>query len=104
MDISFSVKGHPVPQGSMRAVPGTDKVRHNQGAALAMWRADIRYAAERAHESDGFVHGPVTMALTFRFKRPKAHYRMNPQGQMFVRPEHEKRLPIGAPDIDKLIR
>lgn len=101
MEIEFSVNGRPVPQGSMTAVRAGNYVtmRHQQGGALAVWRASIRLACgDITPDRD-----PYSLALNFRLKRPKAHLGLS-MGKVYVKPQYEREVPHSTPDLDKLIR
>lgn len=83
--IDFFVEGQPVPQGSMRVFNGN--VVHTRGAALAVWRSAIAIAARKAGAVP--VDGPIALALTFTYNKPKTV---------------KRDLPSIAPDLDKQIR
>lgn len=84
--IKFSVDGVPVPQGSMKHI-GQGRMIHARSKELALWRASIALAADRAECK---IHsGPIKVKAVFRLKRPKTVKRL---------------FPIVAPDLDKLIR
>lgn len=105
MRLEFVVDGRPVPQGSMTAVYnkklGVSRVRHAQGAALAMWRALIR---ETAREAGAEVSAfPISIRIVFGMKRPKGHYTLRRGGYVVKQSALDTR-PAVAPDIDKLLR
>ena len=101
MWIEWSVQGKPVPQGSMTAVKAGNYVtmRHQQGGALAVWRAAIRLQIGDMEPT----HDPVALALNFRLKRPKAHLGLA-HGKVFVKPAYVNDVPHSTPDLDKLVR
>lgn len=65
----FAVRKGGTPTGRVTMVESSKKVRP--------WRQDVKAAAERAAAADGWARhdGPVSVRLTFRFPRPKSHYR-----------------------------
>lgn len=99
--IEFHVQGRPVPQGSMTAVRAGNYVtmRHQQGGALAVWRAAIRLQLEGVEPT----RNPVELVLLFRLKRPKAHLGLS-GGKVYVKPQFLYEVPHSTPDLDKLIR
>lgn len=107
-DLSFEVRGLPVPQGSVRAfVRGGRAVVVGVKAPLAAWRGAVATEARDVMtEADAApLQGPVAVHLWFRLPRPRSHYL--PAGK--TRPEPELRLDApdyvqSAPDIDKLVR
>jgi crossover junction endodeoxyribonuclease RusA len=90
-DLTFTVDGVPVPQGSMRAflVKGRPVVTHGGRADLGTWRQAIAARARAAGAVP--VAGPVSIGLTFTLPRPAS------------RPKRD-RHPDRKPDLDKLIR
>ena len=101
MPIEFSVMGKPVPQGSMTAVKAGNYVtmRHQQGGALAVWRAAIRLQLEGVEPTNE----PISLALNFRLKRPNAHFGLS-GGRKYVKPQFVDAVPHSTPDLDKLVR
>ena len=83
--ITFSVKGLPIPQGSMKVING--HMIHSQGSALTGWRSQIGYAARAAGAKPHLE--AVHIEMIFTMPRPKT----------VTRPE-----PSVAPDLDKLVR
>ncbi len=107
-DLSFDVRGLPLPQGSVRAfVRGGRAVVVGVRQSLADWRSAVAGEARGVMtEADAApLAGPVVVHLWFRLPRPRSHYL--PAGRR--RPEPELRIDAPdyvatAPDIDKLIR
>lgn len=90
-EVSFSVKGTPVPQGSMRAfvVKGRAVLTSTSGNKLKVWRNAIRETARPLFPSPHL--GPVHLSVVFLMPRPKTL----PKKIL----HHIKR-----PDSDKLLR
>ena len=83
--ITFSVKGLPIPQGSMKVING--HMIHSQGSVLTGWRSQIGFAARAAGAKPHLE--AVHIEMIFTMPRPKT----------VTRPE-----PSVAPDLDKLVR
>ena len=83
--VTFFVKGVPVPQGS-KNVSRWGNVYDANHATLKPWRAQI---AKRASETERYFTGPVSVQVEFVLPRPKT----------VTRPH-----PIVKPDLDKLLR
>jgi crossover junction endodeoxyribonuclease RusA len=83
--ITFSVKGLPIPQGSMKVING--HMIHSQGSTLTGWRSQIGFAARAAGAKPHLE--AVHIEMVFTMPRPKT----------VTRPE-----PSVAPDLDKLVR
>lgn len=91
--ITFTVTGHPEPQGSMRAFMRKGArypVVTSDNPSLKQWRHLVAYTAQQ-HATKGPLAGGVYVMLTFSLQRPKSLPKS-------VR-EHLKK-----PDIDKLAR
>lgn len=72
----FTVHGIPGAQGSKRHVG--NGIMRESSAKVAPWRSDVKAAAEQAHlASDEWDRATdaVGIQITFRFARPKSHYR-----------------------------
>jgi crossover junction endodeoxyribonuclease RusA len=75
----FNVNGTPGAQGSKRHVGHGVMVESSK--KVKPWRSDVKAAAE--HATGAVAHfdpwtpfdGPVHATITFRFPRPKGHYR-----------------------------
>lgn len=104
--LTFTVRGTPVPQGSVRAfVRGDRAVVNSTTARLDDWRHAIATEARDAMSSAPLMEGPLTVSLWFTFARPASHYL--PANSR--RPVRTLRLDAPeyvttAPDIDKLER
>lgn len=83
--ITFTVKGLPIPQGSMKVING--HMIHSQGSTLTGWRSQVGYAAREAGAKPHLE--AVHIEMVFTMPRPKT----------VTRPE-----PSVAPDLDKLVR
>jgi Holliday junction resolvase RusA-like endonuclease len=102
---SFSVDGVPAPQGSKTIGKGKRGpfVREDNPATMP-WRQAIAFAAREAMDDLGLppLTDPVLLEISFRFPRPKSHYRTG---------KHAGELKPSAPawcatqpDLDKLVR
>jgi Holliday junction resolvase RusA-like endonuclease len=102
--VAFQVDGLPAAQGSKtvgRSNAGQLFVRE-ASRALAPWRLAIALAARQAMNGTDPFTGPLLLVATFRFPRPKAHYRTGRHaGELkLTAPE----LCATRPDLDKLLR
>lgn len=103
--IAAFVPGVPRPQGSKRPF------RNQHSGKIAMvesskhvktWRDDIRGALlDRLPAAAPFTC-PVSVRLVFTMPRPKGHYRTGRNAHLLR--DTAPPLPIGKPDVDKLIR
>lgn len=98
MDISFSVNGDPIPQGSKTAFVrgGKAVIVDGKGAGIKKhkdWRAAVKSAAETAQAEETWTtwDGPAEVHLWFYMAKPKS----KPIWKVY---------PDTKPDIDKLIR
>jgi crossover junction endodeoxyribonuclease RusA len=89
--LEFSVRGVPVPQGSMQAFRQGDRavLVHSGGAKLRNWRAAVSEAAEMV-KGTMRLEGPVRVEILFR---------MPDVASDRFRTRHATR-----PDVDKLAR
>jgi Holliday junction resolvase RusA-like endonuclease len=101
MNVSFTVRGVPVPQGSKRALvhrsTGRAVVIEQGGQRHKDWRADVKAAAAEAMElSQGqpfeLLTGPVGVSICFTVPKPKSA------------PKTRRTWPDKRPDLDKLVR
>lgn len=106
-DLEVTVPGTAVPQGSKRIVRGNRMIEANRD--LRPWRACVAShviaAIVRTERQTGHrfpLAGPVDLAVTFNFPRPKAHYRTGRFSEALraVAPTY---MQVG-PDLDKLVR
>jgi Holliday junction resolvase RusA-like endonuclease len=92
-DVLFVVRGKPVPQGSLRALPGkgraVGRIVMPQSPELIAWRSIVAFSARRAWRRPPVRDEPVAIALDFYLHRPASTKRAYP---------HAK------PDADKLAR
>jgi Holliday junction resolvase RusA-like endonuclease len=113
----FNVNGMPGAQGSKKGfavrkggVPTGKVAMRESSAKVAPWRSDVKAAAEHATGAVGHFDpwtayaGPVHVSLTFRFARPKAHYRTGRNAHLLR--DNAPEYPIGRNlgDVDKLER
>ena len=97
MNVSFTVHGVPVPQGSKRALvhrsTGRAVVIEQGGARHRDWRADVKAAAAEAMWTHwSYLEGPVGMSICFTVPKPKSA------------PKTRRTWPDRRPDLDKLVR
>ena len=105
MNVSFTVHGVPVPQGSKRALvhrsTGRAVVIEQGGARHRDWRADVKTAAEQAMQAGRQamslgrrlpMTGPVGVSICFTVPKPKSA------------PKTRRTWPDRRPDLDKLVR
>ena len=103
MNVSFTVHGVPVPQGSKRALvhrsTGRAVVIEQGGARHRDWRADVKAAAAEAMPGSGSrsgyplpITGPVGVSICFTVPKPKSA------------PKTRRTWPDKRPDLDKLVR
>lgn len=112
--LDFFVAGTPVPQGSKRAwynqITKRVMMREAQDDRLHVWRTDVMAAAvqaryfaeERVGDLTFPLDGPMSVALTFHFKRGIGHYGTGKNSRL-LKPSAPD-YPIKPPDIDKLTR
>lgn len=103
--VRFFVPGLALPQGSAKAFVVKGKARITSTTkGLAGWRERIALAAHGA----GVPYreeGAVEVGVSFRFPRPKSHYRGNgPDGKPILRESCAERPHVSRPDLDKLVR
>lgn len=73
--LTFAVRGIPGAQGSKRHVGHGVMIESSK--KVKPWRSDVKSAAEQAMTQRAWhtLAGPTEVTLTFRFRRPKSHYR-----------------------------
>ena len=92
MSLTFTVRGIPVPQGSVKAFMAGGKARvATKSAPLIAWRTAIATAAASAMGDEPVMTGPVVVRATFRLPRPASAPK-------------RVQVPAVRPDIDKLTR
>jgi Holliday junction resolvase RusA-like endonuclease len=99
MNVSFTVRGVPVPQGSKRALvhrsTGRAVVIEQGGQRHKDWRQDVKAAAREAMIWDTVsvpFTGPVGVSICFTVPKPKSA------------PKTRRTWPDKRPDLDKLVR
>jgi crossover junction endodeoxyribonuclease RusA len=102
MNVSFTVRGVPVPQGSKRALvhrsTGRAVVIEQGGQRHKDWRADVKAAAMAAvlaatpSWNGQVLTGPVGVSIYFTMPKPKSA------------PKTRRTWPDKRPDLDKLVR
>ena len=93
--IAFSVRGDPAPQGSKKGWVVKGRVVMSESSKkLKPWRALVADCLSAAMVAGNLqaIEGPVSVALTFRRRKPKSYPKLKPT------------WPITAPDVDKLAR
>jgi Holliday junction resolvase RusA-like endonuclease len=110
--ISITVHGMPAPQGSKRPFRNkyTGRIHNVESSTrVAPWRQDVKHAAltateliEIETETWSLLTGPLVVAMTFSFPRPKGHWRTGRHSDQ-LRPSAPAR-PAGRPDLSKLAR
>lgn len=101
--ITITVHGLPAPQGSKRHVGRGVMVESSK--KVKPWRQDVKHAALAITEAltDWTVlDGPLAVAMTFTFDRPKGHYRTGRNAHLLR--EAAPTRPAGMPDLSKLVR
>ncbi|MCB5179538.1 RusA family crossover junction endodeoxyribonuclease [Streptomyces antimicrobicus] len=95
--VEIDVAGVPAPQGSKRHVG--NGVMLESSKKVKPWRAAVAAEAER----QSFEAWPfVTVAVWFRLKRPKSHYRTGRYAHLLK--DTAPAFPARYPDLDKLCR
>lgn len=85
-EIVLHVTGYPAPQGSKKAwvnkTTGRAQMVEQSGDKIQLWRQDVKAAAldwlgtdPWAADWEGPLPGALDVAVTFRYPRPKSHYR-----------------------------
>jgi Holliday junction resolvase RusA-like endonuclease len=101
--ITITVYGQPAPQGSKRHVGNGVMIESSK--KVKPWRADVKAAATAAVDAlPGWtpLDGPLSVAMTFTFLRPKGHYGTG-RNAGAVKASAPIR-PATIPDLSKLIR
>ena len=94
--VAFTVHGVPAPQGSKNPWGGEANPRTRP------WRAAVSAAAAEEMGEEGVLLGPVEVRVTFRFPRPKAHYRTGKNADLLR--DTAPTFHTSYPDLDKLQR
>ncbi|NUS83714.1 MAG: RusA family crossover junction endodeoxyribonuclease [Streptomyces sp.] len=101
--ITLTVHGLPAPQGSKRHVGGGVMIESSK--KVKPWRQDVKYIAIAATEAAPdwtLLDGPLAVAMTFTFDRPKGHYRTGRNAHLLR--DAAPIRPAGVPDLSKLVR
>jgi Holliday junction resolvase RusA-like endonuclease len=101
--ITITAYGLPAPQGSKRHVGRGVMIESSK--KVKPWRQDVKHAAldtTEALDSWAILDGPLAVAMTFTFDRPKGHYRTGRNAHL-LRGTAPIR-PAGMPDLSKLAR
>lgn len=106
-ELTFTVPGEPVPQGSTRAFvtnSGKAVTTTSNRDRLAGYRADLVEAATRAMREQGREDGyaAARVFVTFCLQRPKSHYGSGRNANQ--RKPSAPAYPARRPDVDKLAR
>lgn len=108
--IEFTVRGNPIPKGSLRAfmprrkvgdrlVPtGHPVVVADNAKSLTPWLSAVKSAASTVMGDRDVLRGPVGLIVTFVLSRPRSHY--GARGLLPSAPAY----PVVKPDWDKLAR
>lgn len=96
-----TVPGLPGPQGSKRHLGGGVMVESS--AKVKPWRQDVKYRA-LAVVGGAWVllDGPLLVAMTFTFARPKFHYRTGANRHLLR--DGAPVRPTTYPDLSKIVR
>ena len=103
--LEFTVNGVPGAQGSKRHVGNGVMVESSK--KVKPWRSDVKAAAEAAHlASDEWdrATGAVGVQVTFRFARPKSHYRTGRNAAVLRDDAPIYVTSHSSGDLDKLVR
>ena len=101
--ITITVHGLPAPQGSKRHVGNGVMIESSK--KVKPWRQDVKHAALDIVEARGdwmILDGPLAVAMTFTFDRPKGHYRTGRNAHLLR--DAAPARPSGMPDLSKLAR
>jgi Holliday junction resolvase RusA-like endonuclease len=101
--ITVIVHGLPGPQGSKRHVGNGVMVESSE--KVKPWRQDVKYAAlgaTAALPGWAILDGPLAVAMTFTFARPKGHYRTGRNAHLLR--DAAPTRPAVFPDLSKIVR
>lgn len=98
--IWFSVFGKPATQGSKRVFGRGKFAPDNEN--LTMWRAAVAAAGGEAYGRGELIEDAIVMTTQFTFPRPKSHFGTGKNARKLK--ASSPSLPIGKPDITKLVR
>lgn len=103
MTISFFVAGKPKAKGTLITGQRKDGRRFNRTdnrTGQVEWASHVKYAAQQAMQGREPMRGPVALALTFFFERPRKHF----TSKGVLRAEYAEGLYATKPDWDKVGR
>jgi crossover junction endodeoxyribonuclease RusA len=103
--IAFDVIGCPVAQGSKAYFVNkhTGRAQGRETAkGLPAWRSDVRWTALANMNGAPGITGPVAVAISFFFQRPRKHYGTGKKAAV-LRADAPK-YHTTTPDVDKLSR
>ena len=102
--LRIEVKGVPGAQGSKRHV-GRGIMRESS-KKVAPWRSDVRDSAMTAMTDVAWATptGSVIVDITFRFRRPRSHYRTGKNAHLLRDSAPVNPTSRAHGDIDKLVR
>jgi len=98
--VTFTVLGTPIAQGSKRHVGRGIMVESSKH--LKPWRALVSGEAHQAMNGRAPLAGPLNLNVTFRFTRPKSHYRTG-RHHATLKPDAPT-FHTSVPDVEKLVR
>lgn len=97
----IKVRGLPAPQGSKKHLGRGVLVESS--AKVKPWRQDVKHAALGVVGDDWtLLDGPLAVAMTFSFARPKSHFRTGRNAHLLR--DGAPARPSGMPDLSKLCR
>lgn len=102
--VEFWVPGIAAPGGSKKAFmnPRTNRIVVTDDCKRnGSWMNRVAMFARQAHHGPP-MEGPLHLTMTFRFLRPKGHFRTGKNAGILASRAPE--FPIGRPDLTKLIR
>lgn len=70
-------KGQPRPRAFARKMGNRFVARVYDDGTAENWKSQIAVAFKQAGGIEAKIEGPVSMQLSFRFPRPKSHFRSN---------------------------
>lgn len=99
--VTIRAYGIPGPQGSKRHLGAGVMVESSK--KVKPWRQDVKHAALDVVGDDWtLLDGPLAVAMTFAFARPRSHYRTGRNAALLR--DGAPARPHGMPDLSKLVR
>ena len=105
LTVRFTVLGRPQQKGSKQVLPVKGPRRfvvRESNIKARPWAMHVAAAALDAHYTTSLITGPVIVAVTFYFARPKGHYGTG-RNQQELRRSAPREMTV-MPDVDKLAR